>query len=120
MNYSDMLRDPRWQRKKTEVLIRDNFTCQHCNATDKTLVVHHIRYERGLAPWDYGNEYLLTLCDPCHSKHHDENPLLIGYETMPRCHVCRKHITNAQAYGYGDRFYWCAECAERHERGRGV
>lgn len=44
--YFDFLSDPRWQQKKTEILQRDNFTCQHCGRQDRTLHVHHLLYNK--------------------------------------------------------------------------
>ncbi len=64
--YREKLLDPRWQRKRLEVLGRDNFSCQDCGTTKKTLHVHHCYYERGKDPWDYPAESLLTLCCDCH------------------------------------------------------
>lgn len=65
MTYSDKLRDPRWQRKRLEILQRDNFTCQICGATEKPLSVHHLIY-RKKNPWEYDDECYQTLCDDCH------------------------------------------------------
>jgi hypothetical protein len=65
-SYSELLRDPRWQKKRLEVLSRDNFTCQHCDETTKTLHVHHCYYERGRKPWEYDAPSLVTLCCDCH------------------------------------------------------
>ena len=64
--YAQKLRDPRWQRKRLEILSRDDFTCQECKATDKTLHVHHRFYKKGLEPWEY-DKALVTLCEDCHS-----------------------------------------------------
>ena len=64
--YSEKLRDPRWQRKRLEVLQRDDFTCQECSSTTKTLHIHHLDYEKGFEPWDYPLDYLVTLCEDCH------------------------------------------------------
>lgn len=64
--YGDLLRDPRWQRKRLEVMARDEFACRWCKSEDKTLNVHHTYYLRGAAPWEYPNESLLTLCEDCH------------------------------------------------------
>ena len=64
--YADLLRDPRWQRKRLEIFERDQWTCQICGATDRELQVHHLRYRRGCLPWEYGNVDLRTLCRPCH------------------------------------------------------
>lgn len=68
MTYSEKLKDPRWQRKRLEILNRDDFTCQHCHDRTKTLHVHHLDYEYGKEPWDYPDEYLITLCEVCHEE----------------------------------------------------
>jgi len=65
--YYQKLLDPRWQRVKSEVQQRDNFTCRDCSATDRTLHVHHVHYFKG-DPWDTPTEFLLTLCDECHEE----------------------------------------------------
>src|SRR5262245_53386302 len=69
--YLEMLRDPRWQRKRLEVMQREDFACQDCGATDSTLNVHHTYYEKGKPPWDYPIESLKCLCEPCHVKAQD-------------------------------------------------
>lgn len=67
--YSEKLRDPRWQRKRLEIMQRDNFTCKRCGSTDKPLCVHHWRYTG--EPWEIGNRDLDTLCDDCHQSFED-------------------------------------------------
>lgn len=47
MGYSDKLKDPRWQKKRLEILTRDEWTCQICFDTESTLVVHHQKYKAG-------------------------------------------------------------------------
>lgn len=64
--YKEKLLDPRWQKKRLEILQRDNFTCQHCWDKESTLHVHHKEYFKGLDPWDIKNDYLVTLCESCH------------------------------------------------------
>ena len=66
--YSDKFKDPRWQKKRLEIMERDKFTCLMCAATDKTLNVHHLYYKRNADPWDYENHELITLCEDCHSE----------------------------------------------------
>lgn len=66
--YSERLRDPRWQRKRFEILTRDKWTCRGCRDKDHNLQVHHKRYERGKMPWEYDNSLLLTLCETCHTR----------------------------------------------------
>lgn len=64
--YSERLKDPRWQRKRFEILQRDDFTCVVCGDKNNTLHVHHGYYERGLEPWEYDSSTLWTLCECCH------------------------------------------------------
>ena len=66
MKYSEKLRDPRWQKKRLEILSRDCFTCRGCGDKTRTLHVHHRNYQRGKEPWDYANSVLVTLCEDCH------------------------------------------------------
>ena len=74
-NYREQLKDPRWQRKRLEVMQRDEFTCQRCNDKTSPLVVHHYRYIKGHAPWEYDNSDLVTLCENCHEQEH--RPMLL-------------------------------------------
>ncbi|MDZ4345946.1 MAG: hypothetical protein U1E51_26330 [Candidatus Binatia bacterium] len=64
--YAQQLRDPRWQKKRLEIMERDGFTCRHCESTKKTLNVHHTYYESGAAPWEYPEHALVTFCEDCH------------------------------------------------------
>jgi hypothetical protein len=68
--YTAKLKDPRWQRKRLEIMGRDKFKCRLCGDSDSTLHVHHIKYERGADPWDYNDESLVTLCEGCHEELH--------------------------------------------------
>lgn len=70
-SYIEKLRDPRWQRKRLEIMQRDNFTCR-CGVKDRTLHVHHCFYEWGKEPWDYPDSSLVTLCEGCHSNEDKE------------------------------------------------
>jgi hypothetical protein len=63
--YSEKLLDPRWQKKRLEILNRDNFTCRKCEDTENTLHVHHKYYESEF-PWETSNEHLITYCADCH------------------------------------------------------
>lgn len=67
MNYSQKLRDPRWQKKRLEVMKRDNWRCQHCWTARDTLTVHHAVYTKGRDPWEYNDSNLITLCSTCHT-----------------------------------------------------
>lgn len=64
--YAELLKDPRWQRRRLEILNRDGWRCCQCEDAEKTLHVHH-RYYDGRKPWDYEPEALMTLCVDCHA-----------------------------------------------------
>lgn len=65
-NYSELLKDPRWQKLRLEIMQRDDFACVACGNDESTLHVHHCYYEYGEAPWQYPHSSLLTLCKNCH------------------------------------------------------
>lgn len=65
-SYSELLKDPRWQKKRLEILNRDNFTCQLCTDTQTELHVHHLEYVDGKCPWEVENYHLITYCKHCH------------------------------------------------------
>jgi hypothetical protein len=66
--YAEKLKDPRWQRRRLEVMERDQFTCQECGSATKTLTVHHRHYVYGCEPWEYEDDVLVTLCEGCHDE----------------------------------------------------
>lgn len=73
--YKELLKDGRWQVRKTDIMLRDGFKCQMCGAEASggvTLNVHHLRYKRNTMPWDYADEDLVTLCESCHQKVHQK------------------------------------------------
>ena len=70
-SYYELLKDPRWQRKRLEVMQRDGFECTWCGDKEKTLNVHHVRYRRGKKPWEYDPDDLTTLCEDCHKDQAD-------------------------------------------------
>lgn len=67
--YSDKLRDPRWQKKRLEILNRDGWRCLVCGSTTNTLHVHHAAYDG--EPWEVSDALLYTVCAECHGPEHD-------------------------------------------------
>ena len=67
-DYGKLLKDPRWQRKRLEIMQRDNFACVLCGDTESTLHVHHGYYKAGKKPWEYPDNTLMTLCEQCHEE----------------------------------------------------
>lgn len=74
MSYTELLRDPRWQRKRLEVMQRSDFACEECSDTTTTLNVHHTKYKKGRMPWEYEDAELLCLCEQCHAHRHGKAP----------------------------------------------
>jgi len=66
--YQKKLLDPRWQKKRLEILEAANWKCEWCSSSTQTLHVHHGYYRKGADPWDYADEYFHTLCHRCHEK----------------------------------------------------
>jgi hypothetical protein len=62
--YSEKLRHPKWQKKRLEILNRDNFTCKMCNDTETELHIHHLEYNGD--PHEVSIDKLLTVCKHCH------------------------------------------------------
>jgi len=79
MTYSEKLTDPRWQRKRLEILSRDGFKCLECGDTKKTLHVHHKTYQSGLDPWSYPDDNFRTLCKDCHSQSHKNKSKVLAF-----------------------------------------
>lgn len=69
-SYSEKFKDPRWQKKRLEVLNEHNFECQSCGDTGKQLHVHHPAYKKGAEPWEYKSCELMCLCGDCHAEEH--------------------------------------------------
>jgi len=71
-SYNELLKSPHWQRKRLEIMERDDFQCQCCLSMDKTLAVHHMWYKNNKMPWEYPLDALITLCDDCHKEIHEQ------------------------------------------------
>jgi len=46
MSYQEKLKDPRWQKKRLEILQRDGWKCKWCGEEKQTLHIHHLKYQR--------------------------------------------------------------------------
>lgn len=64
MNYSEKLKDPRWQKRRLEVFEKAGWKCCVCGSTEDTLHVHHLKYVG--EPWDCPDGLLECLCEDCH------------------------------------------------------
>ena len=70
MEYKEKLKDPRWKKRRLQILERDFFICQKCGHKSNSNHVHHVVYISGHEPWEYNDEYLITLCKRCHELEH--------------------------------------------------
>ena len=69
--YIEKFKDPRWQKKRLQILERDNWVCQSCGDDISMLIVHHLSYDdEAEGPWDYPDLLLITLCQECHFSAH--------------------------------------------------
>lgn len=66
--YFQLLKDPRWQKKRLEIMERDGFKCAECGNSEIELQIHHNIYVKDADPWDLEDEYLTCLCKDCHEK----------------------------------------------------
>lgn len=85
--YAKQWLDPRWQKRRLEIMQRDEFRCKECLAEDKTLNVHHIYYTSGASVWEYPDHALVTLCNDCHETEHQvagesERDLIDAYKQI--------------------------------------
>ena len=72
--YSEYLKNPKWQKKRLEILSRDNFSCVVCGNgidTDTQVHVHHLLYRKGCMPWEYEINDMRVLCRMCHQRIHN-------------------------------------------------
>ena len=74
-SYTKLLKHPNWFAKRKEILSRDKNSCRNCSA-NTNLNVHHLQYHYSnsqknmVAPWQYDNKFLITLCSRCHELGH--------------------------------------------------
>lgn len=76
MSYSEQLRHPNWQRRRLEIMEASGFECENCGDKETTLNVHHRLYVKGRMVWDYDDQELACLCEPCHRQEHEHREFL--------------------------------------------
>lgn len=70
MDYKKQIKSPKWQKRRLEIMKKDNFTCQLCGDTESMLNVHHLCYHKDRNIWEYEDWELITLCQNCHEEEH--------------------------------------------------
>jgi hypothetical protein len=69
--YADKLRDPKWQKKRLEMLEKAGWKCERCGTNESELHVHHKGYVKDREPWDYKDWVYVVVCDQCHKIEHE-------------------------------------------------
>lgn len=123
-SYAEKLRDPRWQKKRLEILERDEWRCEMCWNDKATLNVHH-RYYQG-EPWEAPDDALVTLCENCHKSETKDRKkaekrllkvtrrLLWSGSVDTLCDVLEAMAERDQAENEGDHIIGLSLCALRH------
>ena len=82
-DWHSLYRDPRWQKKRLEVLERAEWCCQWCGESERELQVHHGYYEGNKKPWDYEPVALFALCEDCHEEAERARKLIKSAGLLP-------------------------------------
>lgn len=75
-SYGALLRNPKWQKTRLQIMQRANFACERCGDKESTLNVHHKNYKQGRNPWEYENNNFVCLCERCHEKIHEQKQMI--------------------------------------------
>jgi len=111
-SYTEKLRDPRWQKRRLEIMQRDFFQCAKCQVADKTLHVHHRYYVKGREPWEYPAFALVTLCESCHDENHETSEIQEWERVFDWLSA-----DGRPALIEGELFYLCGDIHEAMSRG---
>jgi hypothetical protein len=89
-DYAQKLQDPRWQRKRLEVMQAAGWACVICGDKDEELNVHHPAYSAYHEPWEYLN--LQCICRTCHTIYHlPKEKLMIHARSLVTEHIFVRH-----------------------------
>jgi 5-methylcytosine-specific restriction endonuclease McrA len=108
VSYQTNLQSPRWQRKRLEIMGRDDFVCLRCGRPDLSLEVHHRSYH--LRPWDCPEFDLETLCRDHHNAEHARQP-----DGGPTLFTLRQMIARAHSVGNWDEVWRLCHLREFEE-----
>jgi hypothetical protein len=78
--YWELLKDPRWLKRRDQIITLFGRVCWQCKATEGAMHVHHRYYISKRLPWDYPDVALRVLCEECHQWKHDQPNRLEDWE----------------------------------------
>ena len=76
-DYSNLLKNPKWQKKRLEVLEAMGFKCENCGKDDQELQVHHRIYSANLKPWEHDIKTMAVWCENCHKSYHQNKDYIL-------------------------------------------
>lgn len=106
-----------WNIRRIQILVRDGFKCVKCGVKGNNLHVHHKRYSKSYRnPWEYPDNYLVTLCPSCHKELHDKTPAssLVTYDNIPMYKIPK----NILDYFYSKRVKELTKSVKKKSIGR--
>lgn len=113
-SYADKLRDPRWQKKRLEILQLSEFCCISCGDSESELHVHHLVYEKGKEPWE--SQYLIPVCKACHKDLESvREDILAIMASCPPSHLFELHGALCSILGSPDPYANWREWMDRAE-----
>jgi hypothetical protein len=90
LDYQELLLDPRWMKLRFFKLQSVGWKCERCGTKVRPFHVHHPKYKRGVAPWEYWITELEALCDRCHAEQHGKREtdelVEMVYQAMVEAH----------------------------------
>lgn len=78
--YSQLLQDPRWKKRRDEIITLFGRVCWQCKKTESPMHVHHRYYVAKRLPWNYPDVAHRVLCEECHEWKHDGPQQLEDWE----------------------------------------
>lgn len=83
-SYNELLKRNEWKDFRTQILNRDGHKCRYCGSKHKIQVHHKYYLQRlnniKLYPWEYPMDAVVTLCDTCHKKVHNNKQIEVYYK----------------------------------------
>jgi hypothetical protein len=116
MTYSEKLKDPRWQKRRLDVLEKAEWQCAVCQSESKEMHVHHNVYKKGHLPWEYDDLELRALCKDCHKDEEEIREEFLSlicrvppeYPLLTILEAVRQIFSRGDEWEFND---WCF-CAE--------
>jgi len=75
--YAAKLKDPRWKRKRRDLIIAAGCACEECGDKESRLQIHHKYHDHSLAPWEYPHKAMCVLCSGCKKARREYERLLL-------------------------------------------